>query len=68
MALWYDEVFDDAQRFGLKVERTLFMGESEFQRVAIVETTKLGRALLVDDLWPQRATRRPTTRCSSTRR
>ncbi|QDG53573.1 polyamine aminopropyltransferase [Persicimonas caeni] len=51
MALWYDEVFDDSMRLGLKVERTLFMGHSEFQRVAVVETTLLGKALLLDDLW-----------------
>ncbi|MFO0745364.1 MAG: polyamine aminopropyltransferase [Myxococcota bacterium] len=51
MALWYDEVHDDAMRFGLKVERTLFMGTSDFQKVAVVETAAFGRALLLDDLW-----------------
>ena len=51
MALWYDEVTDDAVRFGLKVERTLFMGRSEHQKVAVVETSAFGRALLLDDLW-----------------
>jgi len=51
MALWYDEVTDDAVRFGLKVERTLFMGKSEFQTVSVIETTAFGRALLLDDLW-----------------
>jgi spermidine synthase len=51
MALWYDEVTDDAVRFGLKVERTLFMGKSEFQTVSVIETTAFGKALLLDDLW-----------------
>jgi len=51
MALWYDEVHEDAQRFGLKCERTLFMGQSDFQRVAVIETASFGRALLLDDLW-----------------
>ncbi len=51
MALWYDEITDDAVRFGLKVERTLFMGKSEFQTVSVIETTAFGRALLLDDLW-----------------
>jgi len=51
MALWYDEVHDDAMRFGLKCERTLFMGQSDFQKVAVIETSAFGRALLLDDLW-----------------
>lgn len=51
MALWYDEVTDDAARFGLKVERVLFMGRSGNQKVAVVETTSCGRALLIDDRW-----------------
>jgi spermidine synthase len=51
MALWYDEVIHNSMRIGFKVERTLFMGESEFQRVAVVETELLGKALLVDDIW-----------------
>lgn len=51
MALWYDEVFQDSLRFGLKVERTLFTGQSDFQKVAVVETALLGKALLLDDLW-----------------
>ncbi len=51
MALWYDEVHDDAQRFGLRCERTLFIGQSDFQKVSVIETTSFGRALLLDDLW-----------------
>lgn len=51
MAIWYDEVFNDATRFGCKLTRTLFVGQSDFQKVAIVETEALGRALLLDDLW-----------------
>lgn len=51
MPLWYDEVHKEAIRFGLKVERTLFVGRSSFQKVSVVETSALGRALLIDDLW-----------------
>lgn len=51
MALWYDEVFEDKIRFGLKIKRTLFSGQSEFQKVDMVETEALGCALLIDDLW-----------------
>jgi spermidine synthase len=51
MALWYDEVFENSLRCGLKVKRTLFSDKSEFQRVEIVETDLLGKALALDDLW-----------------
>jgi spermidine synthase len=51
MALWYDEVHEDKFRFGLKVVRTLFAGQSDFQKVDIIETEGLGKALLLDDLW-----------------
>ncbi len=51
MAIWYDEVFEDKIRYGLKLKRTLFVGQSPFQKVAVVETEALGKALLIDDLW-----------------
>ena len=51
MSIWYDEVHEDSTRFGCKITRTLFVGQSPFQKVAIVETEALGRALLLDDLW-----------------
>ena len=51
MPLWYDEVHEDKLRFGLRCERTLFMGESAFQKIAVIETTAFGRALLLDEMW-----------------
>ncbi|AWV88880.1 polyamine aminopropyltransferase [Bradymonas sediminis] len=51
MALWYDEVFENSLRCGLKVKRTLFSDQSAFQRVEIVETELLGKALALDGLW-----------------
>ncbi|MBT9557986.1 MAG: polyamine aminopropyltransferase [Myxococcales bacterium] len=51
MAIWFDEIHKDSTRFGCKIERTLFVGQSPFQKVTIVETSALGRALLLDDLW-----------------
>ena len=51
MALWYDEEHKGLFRIGLKVRRTLFSGTSEFQKVDIIETESLGRALLLDDTW-----------------
>jgi spermidine synthase len=45
---WYDEVFEDRIRFGLRVERTVFSGKSEYQAIDIVDTKGLGRALALD--------------------
>lgn len=51
MALWYDEVNNDSLRFGAKTIRTLFVGESPYQKVSVFETEALGKALMIDDLW-----------------
>lgn len=50
MSLWYDEELGST-RFGLRVTRTLYMEQSEFQHIAIVETEGFGKALLLDDTW-----------------
>lgn len=51
MALWYDEEYEGTTRIGLKVKRTLFSGVSPFQKVDVIESEALGRALLLDDTW-----------------
>lgn len=51
MTLWYDEEAHDGLRIGLKTRRTIYVEESEFQKISIVETERLGKALLLDDLW-----------------
>ncbi|MGF1468683.1 MAG: polyamine aminopropyltransferase [Sandaracinaceae bacterium] len=51
MALWYDEVFDDALRTGLRVRRTLYAAQSPFQRIEIVETPMLGKVLVLDGIF-----------------
>lgn len=51
MALWYDEVNNDNLRFGAKTIRTLFIGQSPYQKVSVFETEALGKALMIDDLW-----------------
>ncbi len=48
MSDWYGETFDDQVRYGVKVERRLFSGQSEFQKVEVVETTQWGRTLVLD--------------------
>lgn len=51
MANWYDEEYNGTSRIGLKVTRTLFSGQSPFQKVDVIETEAFGRALLLDDAW-----------------
>ena len=51
MALWFDETYGGKIRFGLKLKRSLFQGQSEFQSVDVVETEEFGRALALEDAW-----------------
>ncbi len=51
MPFWYDEIFEDTCRFGLRVEKQLFYGRSEYQTVEIFETSGFGRVLLIDSLY-----------------
>lgn len=51
MTLWCDEVFEGNMRFGLKLKRTLFVEQSQIQHIAVVETERLGKALLLDGCW-----------------
>lgn len=51
MGLWYDETFDEHTRLGLKVERTLFSGQSPFQKVEVIETVGFGRVLVIDGVF-----------------
>jgi spermidine synthase len=48
---WYDEVFPGDIRFGLKVRRFLFSGQSEFQKIDVFETERFGRALALDEIY-----------------
>jgi spermidine synthase len=48
MGLWYDETFDDQIRLGLRVEETLFSGQSPYQKVEVIDTTRFGRVLVLD--------------------
>ncbi len=51
MSLWYDEVFDNNARYGLKVTKTLFHARSEFQQIDIVDTVLFGKALALDGIY-----------------
>ncbi len=51
MTLWYDEVFEGTARYGVRVERTVFSGKSEYQTVEIFDTTLFGRCLTIDGIF-----------------
>lgn len=51
MALWYDEIFEDEVRFGLRVKETLYSGRSEYQHIEVLDTEALGRTLTLDGIF-----------------
>lgn len=51
MESWYDEVYRDSSRYGLRVTERLFEGRSDFQRVEVVETVQWGRVLILDGIF-----------------
>ncbi len=50
MELWYTEKHSEHVGITLKVTKTLFSGESEYQKLDIVETPEYGRMMLLDGL------------------
>ena len=48
---WFDETYGDRMRFGLRLKRTLFHAQSEFQSVDIVESELFGKALALGGTW-----------------
>jgi len=50
MELWYTEKHSENVGITIKVSKTLYSGESEFQKLEIVETPEYGRMMLLDGL------------------
>ncbi len=50
MGLWYEEQFKGT-RLSLAVTRTLYSGQSKFQKVDVFETVEYGRALAIDGVF-----------------
>jgi spermidine synthase len=48
---WYDEVFRDQVRFGLKVRRVVYSGQSEHQKIEVLDTEPFGRVLVLDGVF-----------------
>ena len=51
MGFWYDETFGDHTRLSLRVKETLFAGQSDFQKVEVIDTVGFGRVLVVDGVF-----------------
>lgn len=51
MGLWYDETFNHHTRLGLRVEKTLFSGQSDYQKVEVIDTVGFGRVLVIDNVF-----------------
>jgi len=51
MGLWYDEIFDDHTRLGLRVKATLFSIQSPYQKIEVIDTVGFGRVLVIDDVF-----------------
>jgi len=50
MELWFTEKHSEHAGLTFKVSKTLFSGESEFQRLDVVDTPEFGRMMILDGL------------------
>jgi len=50
MDLWFSESHSENVRFQIKIDKHLYAGASEFQRIDIMESVELGRVLALDGL------------------
>lgn len=48
MELWFSEEFVPGMKLSLRTSKTLFHGESRFQKIDVIETDCFGRVLLLD--------------------
>ena len=48
MELWYSETHTPHAKFFIKVDRQLYSGKSEFQRIDVLESQEFGRFLVID--------------------
>jgi len=50
MALWYYEDYIPHYHLGLEIKETLFLGNSPYQRIQVVDSYLYGKVLLLDDI------------------
>ncbi len=51
MELWFNEFQTDNLSLGARVKETLYMGKSEFQDIAVLDTFEFGRMLALDGVF-----------------
>ena len=50
MELWYTEEHSPNVRFSIKIDRQLYSGQSDFQRIDVLQSQEFGRILTLDGL------------------
>ena len=50
MPEWFDEVFRDRVRFGLRIERRIHSERTPFQQIDVFDTEQFGRVLALDGI------------------
>ncbi len=50
MELWYTEQHTDSVRFSIKIEKHVYSGKSDFQRIDVFDSSEFGRFLTLDGL------------------
>lgn len=50
MELWYTENHSESVRFSIKVDKQIYSGKSDFQRIDVFETQEFGRFFTLDGL------------------
>ena len=48
MELWFTEPHTESVRFSMKVDKQVYSGKSEFQRIDIFDSLEFGRVLVLD--------------------
>ena len=48
MELWFSESHTENVKIDLRLEKQLFSGESDYQRIDVFESKELGRVLTLD--------------------
>ncbi len=51
MGDWYDEVYQDEERYGFRVTRQLYDQQSPYQRVEVIDTPSMGHVLVIDGVF-----------------
>jgi len=51
VADWYDEVYCDRTRYGLRLKERLYDGRSDYQHIEVVDSLEWGRTLVLDGIF-----------------